>query len=612
MPDYEVMGCLEGALATYADQVYADLDEDEQERARRAFVQLVQPGEGTEDTRRIATREELGDESWKLIQKLADKRLVVTGRDAQGREIAEVIHEALIQRWGRFWEWMNSDRAFRAWQERLRGSLRQWQESGQDEGALLAGAPLAVAHGWLAQRTGELNPTEINYIQASQALQARQQKERQRRRQWTIIGLTAGMLVAIILAAFAIIQRQEAITQRQAALRQASAGLAAQALAELEGTQSERAVLLALEALENYPYTPQAESALARAVQESLPFREIEGHPDSYNGYYSLAWSPDGKYIAAGSGSDLSGGNAVQILNAATGRVNIELPVVLGFYEGTNCGIYYMAWSPDSKRLAFAANDSSDSQDCHSFYIYDADKGTMLLTLETHGETSLDWSPDGQTLLSVSQDGVVRLWDAGSGTLLHENPGQQTDALSAQFSPDGTRFATTSRNGSILILDTANGNVSSTIGVPQNITGEFTAGIYLSWGYGLTWSPDGNYLATGSEEGSVNVWEHNIWGESDGSERTYRCYNSPGVVPGWTLPGNEFVGFKYPPMGSCLWKEYNHFKRVMVYARFLSRQPIFDQQLFQHTYLESIDLINELAISAKFTHIWGCDVVARR
>jgi hypothetical protein len=60
-------------------------------------VQLVQPGEGTEDTRRIATRDELGEESWQLIQRLADKRLVVTGRDAHGHETVEVVHEAMIQ-----------------------------------------------------------------------------------------------------------------------------------------------------------------------------------------------------------------------------------------------------------------------------------------------------------------------------------------------------------------------------------------------------------------------------------------------------------------------------------------------------------------------------------
>src|SRR5512136_1384052 len=174
------MGAVEGALATYADQVYAGLEPDDQERARRALVQLVQPGEGTEDTRRIATRQELGDECWSLVQRLADRRLVVTGRDAAGNETAEVVHEALIQKWGHFQEGMDEDRAFRAWQQRLRGSLRQWQESSQDEGALLAGAPLEVAQNWLAERGSSISPAEAEYIQAGLALQARRQMERQR------------------------------------------------------------------------------------------------------------------------------------------------------------------------------------------------------------------------------------------------------------------------------------------------------------------------------------------------------------------------------------------------------------------------------------------------
>jgi hypothetical protein len=53
-PITKAMGGVAGALAAYADQVYAGLEAEEQEMARRALVQLVQPGEGTEDTRRVA------------------------------------------------------------------------------------------------------------------------------------------------------------------------------------------------------------------------------------------------------------------------------------------------------------------------------------------------------------------------------------------------------------------------------------------------------------------------------------------------------------------------------------------------------------------------------
>ena len=108
---YEQIGRVEGAVARYADEVYGDLDATSQTSARHVFVQLVHPGEGTEDTRRQATRAELGEDTWQLVRYLADKRLVVTGRDATGRESAELVHEALIQSWGQLRIWMDLDRA---------------------------------------------------------------------------------------------------------------------------------------------------------------------------------------------------------------------------------------------------------------------------------------------------------------------------------------------------------------------------------------------------------------------------------------------------------------------------------------------------------------------
>ncbi|MBK9053032.1 MAG: hypothetical protein IPL78_19615 [Chloroflexi bacterium] len=52
----------------HANEVYANLSPNEQRLARRAFAQMVQPGEGTEDTRRVANRHELTAEEWQLVQ----------------------------------------------------------------------------------------------------------------------------------------------------------------------------------------------------------------------------------------------------------------------------------------------------------------------------------------------------------------------------------------------------------------------------------------------------------------------------------------------------------------------------------------------------------------
>jgi WD40 repeat protein/class 3 adenylate cyclase len=472
--DYESIGCVEGALAFYADQVYAELDESEQELARQAFVQLVKPGEGTEDTRRIATRDELGVESWKLIQRMADKRLVVAGRDAQGNETAEVVHEALIQKWGKLQEWMNSDRAFRLWQERLRTNIRQWQESHQDAGALLAGAPLAVAEDWQVQRSAELNPAEKDYIQASQALQNRQQKERRRRRQWIFATMGIGLVVAILLAAFALYQRQ-------VSLHQASIGLASQAMQELEGESPERSVLLALEALQKYPYTWQAEAALWQIVNQYRLQSELIGHVDTVN---DVTWSPDGTRMASGSND-----GTLRIWDAKTHSQLLQISAHPASSVYT-AGVSKVAWSLDGTRIATAGTEGKVK-------VWDAVTGEQLAEFSGHSVRvwGVAWSPDGTLVASSSADGVVIVWDAATGEGKYTLSGHSGAVKSVAWSPDGQSIATAGDDKTARIWDAASGE-------QKLILAGHTNGVWS-----VDWSPDGTRLATASEDGRVIVWE---------------------------------------------------------------------------------------------------------
>ncbi|BDI14286.1 hypothetical protein ANSO36C_00880 [Nostoc cf. commune SO-36] len=226
---YEEIGQVEGALARHADEKYGNLTDDEKEKVRRIFIQLVRPGEGVEDTRRVAMKAELGEQSWALVKKLADARLVVTSRNATSQETVEVVHEALIRNWGELREWMNTNRVFRAWQERLRVGMYQWQQMVQEnedatkwdeEGALLRGAALAEAEEKLKQRREDLSEGELFYIQTSvvlrdqeQKLRDREQRQRERVRQQTVyVYLLAGGSI-LILALGLLIQLQ--ITEKQ-------------------------------------------------------------------------------------------------------------------------------------------------------------------------------------------------------------------------------------------------------------------------------------------------------------------------------------------------------------------------------------------------------------
>jgi len=191
---YDDIGGVKQALAVHAEEAFRKLDPHEEQRVRRVFTQLVQPSQATEDTRRIATESELGPENWGLVARLANERLVVTGRDeASEEETAEIVHEALIREWERLRQWTNEDRAFRQWQERLRSTIRQWEMSGRDHGALLRGGLLAEAERWLEDRGGELAEAERDYILTSTSIQEQELIAGERMRRRIISGLALAL-----------------------------------------------------------------------------------------------------------------------------------------------------------------------------------------------------------------------------------------------------------------------------------------------------------------------------------------------------------------------------------------------------------------------------------
>ena len=96
-------------------------------------------------------------------------------------------------------------------------------------------------------------------------------------------------------------------------MRQAAVLLAGQAETELANGYHDRAVLLALDALENYPYTAQAEHALGQAVSYNRAVQQYTSHQSAVT---SVAWSPDGRRVASSSSID----NNVHIWDPATGK----------------------------------------------------------------------------------------------------------------------------------------------------------------------------------------------------------------------------------------------------------------------------------------------------
>ena len=137
---YRSIGGVAGAIAQRAEAEFAKFTLERQAIARRVFTRLVRvarPAEGAEDTRQRATLAELSphqqlEDAAKvgaIVQALTDweSRLLVTGLDqATGEETVEVAHEALIQNWKRLRDWLDEDREFLLWHQRLRGAVAEW------------------------------------------------------------------------------------------------------------------------------------------------------------------------------------------------------------------------------------------------------------------------------------------------------------------------------------------------------------------------------------------------------------------------------------------------------------------------------------------------------
>jgi WD40 repeat protein len=75
--------------------------------------------------------------------------------------------------------------------------------------------------------------------------------------------------------------------------------------------------------------------------------------------------------------------------------------------------VWSCAWSPDGQRLLSGSDDNT-------LKVWDAVSGDCLITLQGHQNSvrSCAWSPDGLRLLSGSDDNTLKVWDAESGECL--------------------------------------------------------------------------------------------------------------------------------------------------------------------------------------------------
>jgi WD40 repeat protein len=469
---YNEIGGVKKAIANHAEQVYQKLSETEKQQAQRIFLQLVRPGEGTEDTRRVATREEVGEENWNLVSYLAghQARLVVTGRQ-ETEDTVEVVHEALIREWLTLRGWMNANREFRTWQERLKIALREWKKNNHDAGGLLRGAPLTVAEEWLQKRADEMTQEERDFIQAS----LKDQNRQKRIRQLAVLSLAGGFVLTLGFAGVAGVSWREARISEIEALAQSSDGLL-----NLDRPKAVKNSLKALVQMQRTPWVDsdtrtQVELALLNTVSNVAAPNTLGGHGNCVS---AVSFSPDGKLLASG-GAD----NTVRLWDVETGK---EIKTLSGH---TN-KVWGVSFSPDGKLLATGSDDKT-------VRLWDVATGQQINTLIGHINelTTVSFSPDGKLLASGSRDKTVKLWDVATGQQINTLIGHTNILTTVSFSPDGKLLASGSYDSTVKLWDVPTGKQTNTLtGHTNNIVS-------------VSFSPDGKLLASGSADRTVKLWD---------------------------------------------------------------------------------------------------------
>mgnify|MGYP005854184845 CR=1 FL=1 len=268
--------------------------------------------------------------------------------------------------------------------------------------------------------------------------------------------------------------------------------------------------------------------AQAPAPTQGVPFlRLIWSRVADYNGELGSVecaeFSPDGRFLASATKYSAE----IAVWRVSDGSQVWSAPA--------EQEVERVAFSPDGKLLAAGAEDDL-------LRIFNAADGKLLTTVKhTEGIDSLRWSPDGTRLATGEETGIVRLWSIPDAKLLGEGKvGGPVNEL--DFTADGKLLMAVGDPTGVRIYDTATMRVTKVIateGTAPRTAGRFSPdgklvaaagheGVVRVWRLSdgkqlrlinytgqkvetLTFSPDGGYLLYAGHDPHIRVVRIQDW-----------------------------------------------------------------------------------------------------
>ncbi|MBF0631026.1 MAG: pentapeptide repeat-containing protein [Magnetococcales bacterium] len=158
--------------------------------------------------------------------------------------------------------------------------------------------------------------------------------------------------------------------------------------------------------------------------------------------------------------------------------------------SGHGDGIRAVAFSPDGNTLLSGSND-------HTLKLWDPHSRQCIQTLKGHEGSvrAVAFSPDGNTILSGSLDHTLKLWDPHSGQCIQTLKGHEGSVNAIAFSPDGNTLLSESHDHTLKLWDTRSGQCIQTFkGHKKSV-------------HAVAFSPDGKSLLSGSNDHTLKLWD---------------------------------------------------------------------------------------------------------
>lgn len=257
-------------------------------------------------------------------------------------------------------------------------------------------------------------------------------------------------------------------------------------------------------------FSKDGKSIVSAGIDKMIRVWHLDGRPPriwkAHEGeIFSLAFVPNSNLFASSSDDNTIklwelDGTLVRTLKGHSGRVTS------------------VSFAPDGETLASGSFDKTVR-----LWRY---RRSLLTVLKGHDSrvSSVSFAPDGETIASASWDNTAKLWDRQGNllTTLNEAQGHQKRVFGVSFSPNGESIATASQDCTVKVWN-RQGELLTTLVDPKLERVEVSLSPVTSMEdegnedcngasshgdrvYAVSFSPDGQTIASGSRDRTVKLW----------------------------------------------------------------------------------------------------------